>query len=200
MSVAHHLEAHHLESEHNGWTVDEVLALPEDRSQRVELVWGSLLMSPSPAPPHQMASRRLANALEAAAADAEAPLVAHEAVNVVVPGGLLIPDVALVDLTAAEEVFTSGEAAFAAEAVALVVEVASPYNRRVDVELKSKLYAEAKIPSYWRLDLRPAPSLVISELEGGTYVERMVAPPGQQSTWQRPFPVTLDPAELLRLR
>ncbi|MFH8586485.1 hypothetical protein ACH4GP_19095 [Streptomyces celluloflavus] len=52
-------------AEHQGpWTIDDVLALPEDARSRIELVGGSLVMSPSPGIPHQRASRRLAALLE----------------------------------------------------------------------------------------------------------------------------------------
>ncbi|MGW0659705.1 Uma2 family endonuclease [Streptodolium elevatio] len=198
MSVAHvqGSGAHHV----GPWTLEQVLALPEDRSHRTELIGGSLLMSPNPAPPHQTAARRLANALESAVAAAGAPLVVWDAVNVVMPYGMLIPDLVVVDLAAAEEVFDSGAATVSSEAVSVVVEVASPSNRRADVVMKSKLYAEAGIPWYWRLDLRPAPSLTVGELVAGTYVERLVVPSGQTATWQEPFPMSLDPGSLTNLR
>src|SRR5262245_45138734 len=101
MSVAH---SEGVDPGHVGpWTIEQVLALPEDRSHRTELIGGSLLMSPNPARPHQMASRRLANALEAGARAAGFPIVVYEGINVVVPNALLIPDIALIDVDAAKE-------------------------------------------------------------------------------------------------
>lgn len=182
------------------WTVEQVLALPEDPSHRTELIGGSLLMSPNPAPPHQMAARRLANALEAAAAEADAALVVFDAVNVVMPSGMLTPDLVAVDLAAAEEIMDSGVATVSSEAVVIAVEVASPHNRRSDAVMKSKLYAEAGIPWYWRLDLRPAPSLIIGELVTGAYIEREIAIAGRETSWEQPFPMALDPGRLTRLR
>ncbi|MCF2531931.1 Uma2 family endonuclease [Yinghuangia soli] len=179
------------------WTVEQVLRMPDDAEQRTELVGGSLLMSPSPGLPHQMASRRLANRLESAAAAAGFPIVVYEAVNVVFADSLLIPDIVLVDDLAASD---EDGRAVPAEAVLLAVEIASPSNRANDVTVKPAIYAAAGIPWYWRLDMRPAPKLVISELEAGRYVERSVAPAGKDTSWEEPFPMTLNPLELLRLR
>lgn len=55
-------------TDHTGpWTVADVLALPEDRSVRYELLGESLMMSPAPGLRHQRASFRLHVALDAAA-------------------------------------------------------------------------------------------------------------------------------------
>ncbi|MFJ1794792.1 hypothetical protein [Kitasatospora griseola] len=70
-------------SDHFGpWTVEDVLALPEDARHRIELVGGALLMSPNPGVPHQRASLRLAMHLHAAIAAAGAPFEVLEAINV----------------------------------------------------------------------------------------------------------------------
>lgn len=70
------------------WTEEEYLALPES-PQQVELLDGSLLVSPQPTSDHQQLARRLANMLEDAAPD---ELQVVEQVNVrVAPGGILGP-------------------------------------------------------------------------------------------------------------
>ncbi|MFJ7416943.1 hypothetical protein ACIQWZ_40080 [Streptomyces sp. NPDC098077] len=70
------------------WALTDVLALPEDPAQRVELVGGQLMMSPAPGLPHQRASHRLHNLLEQVATTAAADV---EVFNIIVPDGLLIP-------------------------------------------------------------------------------------------------------------
>lgn len=62
-------------SDHTGpWTVTDVLALPEDRTTRYELLGESLVMSPAPGVRHQRASFRLHVALGAAARAVGAPV------------------------------------------------------------------------------------------------------------------------------
>lgn len=41
------------------WTLDEVLAMPEDSGQRVELVDGAVFVSPAPSPRHQRLLHRM---------------------------------------------------------------------------------------------------------------------------------------------
>src|SRR5213592_1398180 len=71
------------------WTVDELYELPED-GMRHELLDATLLVSPPPGVWHQLAARRLVQAIAAAA---PADIEVLEAVGVVVPSGLLVPDV-----------------------------------------------------------------------------------------------------------
>lgn len=79
-------------AEHHGpWTVTDVLALPEDRTVRYELLGESLVMSPAPGLRRQRASRRLANLLEGAADTVGAPVEVLEAINVTLPSGLVVP-------------------------------------------------------------------------------------------------------------
>ena len=137
-------------ADHSGpWTVDDVLALPEDTHHRIELVGGALLMSPNPGVPHQRASSRLWALLDAAVAAAGAPFEVLEAVNVVAPDGLLIPDPVIAD----------AGTTLSAHDIAVAIEIASPSTRvtdeKTDKKMKPSLYAAAGIPHYWRLESVP---------------------------------------------
>ncbi|MET8974371.1 Uma2 family endonuclease [Streptomyces sp. NPDC004539] len=181
--------------DHTGpWTVADVLALPEDRTVRYELLGESLVVSPAPGIRHQRASLRLAMILHAAAQAAKAPVEVLEAINVILPSGLVVPDLVVADAGATVEDSVSVNA----EGVQLVIELVSPGNRMVDRKFKPMLYAEAAIPHFWRLEFDPAPMLVVHELEGGRYVERTTALAGATTCLDTPFPIEIDPATLSR--
>ncbi|WP_428838206.1 Uma2 family endonuclease [Streptomyces roseofulvus] len=90
---------------------------------------------------------------------------------------------------------------YGADAVLLVVEIVSPSSsgRRTDRLLKPPYYAEAGIEHLWRLELEPAPVLVVSELSEGRYVER-VAEAGRGTVVEKPFPVEVGPGRLVSPR
>ncbi|MGW3569512.1 Uma2 family endonuclease [Streptomyces sp. NPDC000941] len=178
------------------WTIEEVLALGEERGERRELVGEMLVMSPAPGTKHQRASSRLWRLLDAAVEAAGAPVEVFETVNVVLPEGLFIPDIAVVDAAAAEE----DPVTYDAEAVLLVVEIVSPSSsgRRMDRLLKPPFYADAGIEHLWRLELEPVPALIVSQLENGRYVERLAAEAGHTTLIEKPLPVEVDPGALVQ--
>ncbi|MEU7183906.1 MULTISPECIES: Uma2 family endonuclease [Streptomyces] len=114
-----------------------------------------------------------------------------EAINLVVPDGLLIPDIAVCEADAAAEAGLT----LNAHDVLLVVEIASPSTRVTDKKMKPALYAAAGIAHYWRLELDPAPRLYLGRLENGAYTDRLVQA-GETVTIGRPFPISIDPAHL----
>ncbi|MDX3386722.1 Uma2 family endonuclease [Streptomyces niveiscabiei] len=180
---------------HTGpWTVADVLALPEDRTLRYELLGESLVISPAPGVRHQRASFRLAMILHAAAQAAKAPVEVLEAINVTLPSGLVVPDLVVTDAGATVKDCVSVDA----EGIQLVIELVSPGNRMMDRTFKPMLYAEAAIPHFWRLEFDPAPMLVVHELEGGRYTERTTALAGATTRLDTPFPIEIDPATLSR--
>ncbi|MBU5944236.1 Uma2 family endonuclease [Streptomyces griseoincarnatus] len=181
--------------DHTGpWTVADVLALPEDRAVRYELLGESLVMSPAPGVRHQRASFRLHVALDAAARAVGAPVEVLEGVNVVLPSGLVVPDLVVADAGATAD----DPVTIDIDAVQLVVELVSPGNSTMDRKVKPMLYAEAAIPHFWRLEFDPAPMLVIYDLQGGRYVERTTALAGTTTHLDAPFPIAIDPAGLSR--
>ncbi|MGW8954740.1 Uma2 family endonuclease [Streptomyces sp. NPDC055709] len=186
-----------IEVDHTGpWTVADVLALPEDRRFRYELLGESLVSSPAPGLRHQRASFRLHVALNAAARTVGAPVEIFEAINVTLPSGLVVPDIVVADAGAAGEDSMSLDA----EAVQLVIELVSPGNKTMDRKLKPLLYAEAAIPHYWRLEFEPVPRLIASDLDNGRYVETITARSGTTTQLHAPFLFDIDPASLTSRR
>ncbi len=127
------------------WTVEDLYALPND-GMRHELLDGTLLVSPPPSVSHQLAARRLVEALlRAAPADVEV----LEAVGIALPAGLLVPDVVV---ACADAVHRAGRELTATDVVA-VAEVVSPSSRTNDRRWKPEAYAEAGIATYLRVEL-----------------------------------------------
>lgn len=82
----------------------------------------------------------------------------------------------------------------------LVVEIRSPSTVIIDLNRKKAAYERFGVPSYWIVDPNPTqPELTIFELRDGRY-----APVGFTTaslTVERPFPITITPAQLTsRLR
>jgi Uma2 family endonuclease len=172
------------------WTEADYLALPETR-QRIELLDGSLLVTPAPGSDHQQLARRLANLLEAAAPD---QLEVVEAVNVrVAPSKLLIPDLLVTRRLEATAVYP-------AEDVLLVAEVVSPSTTTADRMIKPQLYAAAGIPWFLRveLDVPQPPGLWLYRLAAAAYAEHAHAEGSETLTLTEPIAATIDASVLLR--
>jgi Uma2 family endonuclease len=173
------------------WTEEDYLALG-DTKDRVELIDGSLIVTPAPTPRHQHVSRLVANALEPAAGDAG--LEVYEAINVRLREGRIpIPDLVIV------EPVDPDEAVVDAGGVRLICEIVSPSNPAGDRVLKMHLYSDAGIP--WYLLVEPEPgslTLRLFRLEGGHYTEHATGAPGLPLKMSEPVTAVLDPAALLR--
>ncbi|WP_431776517.1 Uma2 family endonuclease [Streptomyces cucumeris] len=171
------------------WTVDDVLALGEDTSHRVEMVGGALLLTPRPGVAHQRAAHRMAVLLDTAADGCEV----LPAVNVNLGGrALAVPDITVVHAAAATadpDVVDAGD-------VLLAVEITTADTAVTDRVTRPALYAEAGIRHLWRLDLEPAPHLWVGTLEGGVYATVARVPGGRTARVPSPVAVQLDPADL----
>ncbi len=179
---------------HGGpWTEAEWSALPESMG-RVELLDGSLLVSPNPGGPHQRMVRNLANALaDAAAHDVEV----FEGINVRVgEGRVMIPDIALLSPAGLDATI------YDAGWVVMVVEVTSPSNAWADRLVKPEAYARAGIPHYLRVDLDRGPehlgAVHYVRATGGEHAETARADHAGLLVLDRPFAATLDLPALAR--
>lgn len=172
-----------------GWTIEDVDSLPEDGT-RWELVDGVPRAMPPARTKHQRAQYRLHGAIEATA---PAGLTVIECVGVILaPDQRPIPDVVVVR-DADDETYN-----YPAEQVVLASEIVSRSSRSDDRFRKPAQYAQAGIPCYLRVELDPP--LVVAYVIGadGWYVEAGRAEPGELLTLNEPFPISFDPAVLLR--
>jgi Uma2 family endonuclease len=167
-----------------GWTVEEVLALPEEQTslQRIELVDGALLVSPAPTSTHQRILQKMLLAF--------APVVPEDTellpgVNVRIGGQrLLIPDLVILNCTAVDTL------AYAASDVLLAAEIVSPSTKIRDRVLKRAVYAEALISYYLLVEPQEPVSATLFALEGDEYVPIAKSENGELRL-TRPFEATL---------
>lgn len=172
------------------WTAEDLYALPED-GMRHELLDGTLLVSPPPSVPHQLAARRLVAALcQTAGPDLEV----LEAVGVAVPAGLLVPDVVIARAVAVH----AAQRELQARDVLTVAEIVSPSSRTNDRRWKPEAYAEAGIATSLRVELEAVggPAILAFSLDGGSYRQVGEAVGASRTELLVPFPVALSPEDL----
>lgn len=129
--------------EHHGFSRRDLDALPED-GRRYELIGGSIVVSPSPRPRHQIVSANLQAQLRA--------VCPHDHFVFAAPTDLdlpheqrVVPDLVIAPRSSITE--TGLELP-----VLLVVELVSPGNPHWDLLIKREVYAAGGIPHYWTID------------------------------------------------
>jgi Uma2 family endonuclease len=133
---------------HEPYTIAD---LPEDTGgARYEIIDGSLHVSPTGTNRHGLMATLLADQLNVYARSLG--MIAVTSGLAVAPDrhNYLVPDVVVADLSAVTRY--ADDVVLHPQWVTLVVEVLSPSTRRMDVGIKSYVYADWRIPHYWLLD------------------------------------------------
>ena len=168
-------------------TYADLEALPDDN--RYELIDGALLVSASPNTAHQTAVGNLYFLLRLACPEAyqvfTGPLDWY-----VDDRNVYVPDVLVAQRTDLTERNLP-------RPPALAVEVLSPSTRSVDLVRKRAAYQRAGLAHYWVVDPM-LPAVTVLERVGGRLVEVAAAKGDEALALERPFPVTVVPAQLLQ--
>ena len=129
------------------YTADMVRAMPDD-GNRYEVVYGELLVTPSPRPWHQIVVQRLSLALGNYLERNPVGLVISSPADISWgPDVLVQPDVFVAPV---DEMRTLAWSRI--QTLLLVVEVLSPSSAKADRFLKRLRYREAGVPLYWVVD------------------------------------------------
>ncbi|GLY89140.1 Uma2 family endonuclease [Actinoallomurus iriomotensis] len=177
------------------YTVEDWLHLPETVGQRIELIDGSFVVSPTPLSTHQLCAKRLVRILDDAASH---DLEVLEAFGVRTANEVPVPDVVVGDA----DVILGGATVLLPEQTHLVAEIVSPSHRQRDYHDKPRIYAGVGIPTFLRIELAgiAPPYVEVFHLRDGAYTLVAKANAGQVLELTQPFPVVFDPARLVGRR
>lgn len=169
-------------------TATDLEAMPDD-GHRYELIDGTLIVTPSPAVPHQRVVGNLHVLLRASVAE-------HLEV-------MLAPlDIAVSEFTVLQpDLLVAGRETLAGRKMVgvpvLAIEVLSPSTRLIDLNLKKAAFEKAGVQSYWVVD-PDRPAITAWQLIDGGYVEVASAEADQAFRVAVPFPLEIVPSDLVR--
>ncbi|MGC5290300.1 Uma2 family endonuclease [Micromonospora sp. DT231] len=173
------------------WTAQLALdLLPETNGPKVEVLSGSVIVTPHAGIDHQSVERELPYVLHRAAR--KAGFWVYPEINVISGADLFIPDIAVLRNSG------GGRTTVAIAEAVLLGEIVSPGNRRKDVIDRPREYAAVGVPFFLRVDLRNrVPTIALFELVDGEYRPLAAAAAGSTFAMREPFEFAIDPAELL---
>jgi Uma2 family endonuclease len=165
-------------------TIKDLEAMPDD-GKRYELIGGSIVMTPAPAPVHQLVQGELFVRLRANCPPGHVVFIAP--IDYDLPSGDRVqPDLIVVPRESVGKKRLKGPAL-------LIVEILSPASRTNDRVLKRAAYARAGIPAYWIID--PARHQILAlRLVDGVY--EPYADTDGPVTFDWPLAVSFSVAEL----
>lgn len=170
------------------WTIDDLRAMP-DTPARVELVDGSLVVTPPPSSTHQYILAVLSSTLRN---QLGVDRIVVENLGIDLGASLRIPDL----LVFRPGGFLGGQLEIDPSALTLVVEVVSPSSRSQDRLVKPAQYAAAGIEGFWRIETDPI-SLTAHVLRGEVYAELGTWSSGQLAEIGQPLGVSIDVGALI---
>jgi Uma2 family endonuclease len=173
------------------WTAQLALdLLPENHGPRIEVLRGSVVVTPHAGFDHQDIETELCYRLKRAARGVG--LWTYAEVNIVSGEDLFIPDLAVLRRSG------RGKKTMPIADAILLGEIVSAGNRRKDLIDRPREYADAGVPYFLRVDFRnQVPALILHELIEGDYRPVIAAAAGDTFTMTEPFEFAIDPGALL---
>ncbi len=130
------------------FTYDDYASLPQDRFIH-QIIDGEHFMNPSPVPYHQDISRNLQRILVDFVDRNSLGKIYDAPVDVVLSDtNVVVPDLIFISQARTSIILEK----YIGGPPDLVVEILSPNTRKIDSDLKLKLYARFRIPEYWIVD------------------------------------------------
>jgi putative restriction endonuclease len=173
------------------WTGELAMKLlPQTNGPKVEIFRGSVIVSPHAGVDHQIVAGQLFIRLYPAAR--AAGFWAYPEINVMSGDDLYIPDLSVFRRSGA------GQASMDIADAVMLVEIVSDQHRRKDVIDRPKVYAEAGVPWFMRVEFRGrVPTVLLQERVDGEYRTVLAGAAGTTFAMTEPFPFSVDPGELL---
>ncbi|MFI5956406.1 Uma2 family endonuclease [Cryptosporangium sp. NPDC051539] len=170
----------------DGYTVADLLAMPETPT-RIELTDGVLTVSPSASSAHQHLAMRLGARLDQVRTKGYR-------VNLDVDVHLSRQTTRRPDVLIVRSGTSSGWPHYAGDDLVAAIEIESPTSSRMDRIVKPLIYADYKIPHYWRIELEAEPVAIVHRWYLGGYAE---VSRGPRIEVTEPFPFAVDLKELI---
>jgi Uma2 family endonuclease len=162
--------------------------MPDD-GHRYELIDGALIVTPSPAVPHQRVVGNVYVLLRAACTEELEVMLA--------PLDVTVSEITVLqpDLLVAPRTTLAGRKMVGLPVLA--IEVLSPSTRLIDLNLKHAAFERAEVGSYWVVDPE-TPAITAWRLEDRQYVEQAGAVGDELFRTGWPFPIEVRPDDLVR--
>lgn len=169
-------------------TAADLETMPDD-GHRYELIDGALIVTPSPAVPHQRVVGNLYVLLRAACTEELEVMLA--------PLDITVSEITVLqpDLLVAPRTTLAGRKMVGLPVLA--VEVLSPSTLLIDLNLKHAAFQRAEVGSYWVVDPE-APSVRSWHLEDGRYIEGASVVGDELFRTDRPFGIEVRPDALVQ--
>jgi Uma2 family endonuclease len=153
-------------------TFDDLLRERETRDERLELIEGEIVVTPSPTPMHQLVVHRLAVLLDRAIVESGLGLVLESPIDVFLAAQNVFQPDLIVLLNDRIRLFGPD---MVENAPSLAVEIISPSSGAYDRVTKRNVFARYGVPEYWLVDPKEKTVTIHCDPRDGRYQTETVS-------------------------